>query len=142
YHMRAVVNFSEGTQSVDSDQVFTTGGLSASQFPALTITRPSGLTPQPGIEMLDLVGPQPDVLAVDLSGNVIWFYTFTGTGGDIVQPVKLLSNGHLIVQISPTSSAVISGPPPSGTLIALREIDPAGNTIREISLDTLNSRLA
>jgi len=142
YHMRAVVNFSDGTQLFDSDQVFTTGGLASNQIPALTITRPSGLTPQPGIEMLDLVGPQPDVLAVDLSGNVIWFYTFTGTGGDIVQPVKLLSNGHLIVQISPTSSAVISGPPPSGTLIALREIDLAGNTIREISLDTLNSRLA
>src|SRR4029077_9853607 len=143
YHMRAVVNFSEGTQSVDSDQVFTTGGLSASQFPALTITRPSGLTPQPGIEMLDLVGAQPNVVAVDLSGNVIWFYTFAGTAADIVQPVKLLPNGHFDVQISPTSSAVInSGPPPAGTIIAVLEIDLAGNTVREITLDTLNSRLA
>ena len=142
YHMRAVVNFSEGTQSFDSDQVFTTGGLSANQFPAFTITKPSGLTPQPGIELLDLVGAQPNVVAVDLSGNVIWFYTFTGTAADIVQPVKLLPNGHFLVQISPTSSAVInSGPPPTGTVIAVREIDLAGNTIREISLDTLNSRL-
>jgi len=143
YHMRAVVNFSEGTQSFDSDQMFTTGGLSANQFPAFTITKPSGLTPQPGIEMLDLVGAQPNVVAVDLSGNAIWFYTFTGTAADIVQPVKLLPNGHFLVQISPTSSAVInSGPPPAGTVIAVREIDLAGNTIREISLDTLNSRLA
>jgi arylsulfate sulfotransferase len=142
YHMRAVVNFSEGTQSFDEDQVFTTGGLSANQFPALTITRPSGLTPQPGIELLDLVGAQPNVVAVDLSGNVIWFYTFTGTSGDLVQPVKLLPNGHFLVQISPTSSAVINSPPPPGTVIALREIDLAGITIREISLDTLNSRLA
>ena len=143
YHMRAVVNFSEGTQSFDDDQVFNTGGLSANQFPALIVERPSGLTPQPGIEMLDLVGAQPNVVAVDLSGNVIWFYTFAGTAADIVQPVKLLPNGHFLVQISPTSSAVInSGPPPAGTVIALREIDLAGNTVREISLATLNSRLA
>ena len=143
YHMRAVVNFTDGTQTLDSDQVFTTGGLSANQYPAFTITRPSGLTPQPGIELLNLVGAQPNVVAVDLSGNVIWFYTFAATAGDIVQPVKLLPNGHFLVQISPTSSAVInSGPPPPGTVIALREIDLAGNTIREISLDTLNTRLA
>ena len=144
YHMRAVVNFTDGTQTRDTDQVFTTGGLPANQYPALTITKPSGLTPQPGIEMLDLVGAQPNVVAVDLSGNVIWFYTFTGTSADIVQPVKVLPNGHLIVQISPTSSIVTngSGPPPSGTVIAVREIDLAGNTIREITLDTLNSRLA
>jgi arylsulfate sulfotransferase len=143
YHMRAVVNFQDGTQSFDSDQVFTTGGLSSNLIPAFTIARPSGLTPQSGIELLDLVGAQPNVVAVDLSGNVVWFYTFTGTASDIVQPVKLLPNGHFLVQISPTSSAVInSGPPPPGTVIALREIDLAGNTIREISLDTLNSRLA
>ena len=143
YHMRAMVNFSDGTQLFDKDQVFTTGGLPSNQIPNLTITRPSGLTPQPGIEMLDLVGPPANVLAVDLSGNVIWFYTFTGSGVDIVQPVKLLPNGHLIVQISPTSSAALNTNPfPAGTVIAVREIDLAGNTIREISLDTLNSRLA
>ena len=144
YHMRAVVNFSDGSQSVDTDQVFTTGGLPDSQLPDFTITQPAGLTPQPGIEMLDLVGSQPNVMAVDLSGNVIWYYTFQGTAADVVQPIKPLPNGRFLVEISPTSSILTNGngSPPAGTITTIREIDLAGTTIREISLDTLNSRLA
>ena len=80
YHMRAVVQSSGGTQSYDSDHVFTTGGLPVAQTPSLTATTTPGMTPNGGIELLDLLmfegtSPAEDVVATDLSGNVIWYYT-------------------------------------------------------------------
>jgi hypothetical protein len=146
YHMRADVDFPDGSEPVnDVDQVFTTGGIPANQFPTFTVTNPAGLTPQPGIEILDLVGNQPNVVALDLNGNVIWTYSYAGgTPADIIQPVKLLPNGHFLMQISPTSSFPVNGnpPPPAGTIIAVREVDLAGNTIRELTLDTLSNSVA
>ncbi|MGA8224145.1 MAG: aryl-sulfate sulfotransferase [Candidatus Acidiferrales bacterium] len=144
YHMRADVDFPDGSEPFDDDdQVFVTGGIPASQFPSFTVTNPAGLTPQPGIEMLDLVGQQPNVVALDLSGNVIWTYSFTGgTSSDIIQPVKLLPNGHFLVQITPTSSFPLNNAPPPGTIFAVREVDLAGTTVRELTLDALQASLA
>jgi arylsulfate sulfotransferase len=142
YHMRAVVDFTDGTQFLDDDQTFTTGAVPTGHLPGLTATTSAGGTPQPGVEMLDLIGSQPGVLAIDLSGNIIWTYSFTGgTAADLVQPIKLLPNGHFLVQISPTSSFPVTNNPPAGTIITAREVDLAGNTIHELTLDTLNSRL-
>jgi len=145
YHMRANVQFSDGSQFLDADHTFTTGGLPALagyQFPQLTVATTSGLAPQSGVELLDLVlGKQPEVVVTDITGNVIWWYLYTGSAADTVQPIKMLPNGHFLLVITPTSSAVLRPPPPPGTLAVVREIDLAGDTIREISLDTLNSRL-
>ena len=55
YHMRAVIQFSDGTQFMDADQVFTTGALPPNQLPALTATTTPGMTPQSGVELLDLL---------------------------------------------------------------------------------------
>jgi hypothetical protein len=46
------------------------------------------------------------------------------------------------VVITPGSTIPISVTPPEGTVDAVREIDLAGNTIKEISIDTLNASLA
>ena len=95
--------------------------------------------------MLDLLdaAPTPPVTAVDLAGNVIWWYQPVGTPSDIVQPVKPLPNGHFLVEFSPSSTVPSDGNPlPAGTVDVVREIDLTGATIREISIDTLNSRLA
>ncbi len=103
------------------------------------------MTPQPGIELLDLVlGTAVPVVATDLAGNIVWYYNFTdGTKSDIVQPIRLLPNGHFLVCIGPASSVPIQMVPPvAGTITVVREIDLAGNTIREISLSDLNTRLA
>ncbi len=144
YHMRATVNFSDGTVFTDADQTFETGTLAPLTFAAITATTTAGMTPQPGIEMLDLLaGNGVPVVATDLAGNIIWWYNFTdGTASDIVQPIRLLPNGHFLVCIGPTSAAPISMTPPPGTITVVREIDLAGNTIREISLADLNTRLA
>jgi hypothetical protein len=47
YHMRAVLHFDGGEELVDSDHVFTTGGIpNGLQFPQIAVSRPSGLPPR------------------------------------------------------------------------------------------------
>ena len=138
YHMRAVVNFPDGTQYLDSDQTFTTGGLPAERVPQLIVAEPTlGLSPNPGIELLDLIyGPtnQVEAAAIDLEGNLIWYYDFDNTGGGLPFPIKPLSNGHMKIAIG-------SSPVGTNPLNVVREIDLAGNTISELSLPQLNSAL-
>ena len=80
--------------------------------------------------------------ATDLSGNVIWTYTYQGATGDIIQGVQLLPNGHLLMVISYLSSLS----PPEGSdpnlINSIREVDLAGNTVRELTMDALNQKLA
>jgi len=144
YHMRAIVQFANGAQFADADHVFTTGALPANQLPQWTVTTTAGMTPQPGVEMLDLAvdGPATQVAVTDLAGNVIWTYTYVGSPVDTVQPIKPLPNGHFLVVISAASSIYIdNGTVPPGTINVAREIDLVGNTIREISASTLNTEL-
>lgn len=145
YHMRAALQMPDGSTLDDMDHTFTTGSLPANSIPAFTTSMPNGLTPQAGIELLDLIGAgsTPPVIATDLQGNIIWWYRPVGSSADLVQPVKPLPNGHFLVTFSPNSSVPLSGTPlPAGTVDVVSEVDLAGNTIRQISLDTLNSRLA
>jgi arylsulfate sulfotransferase len=145
YHMQAVVLLPDGTQIVDSDHVFTTGGgttaLNAASVQPIqyNVSTPSGLKPQPGIELLAFTGAQPTAVATDLAGNVIWSYTNEGAYGEFTQPLKMLPNGDVLMVIGPNSSSPSPGP---GFLNVAREINLAGSTVREISLATLNTRLA
>ncbi len=138
YHMRAVVSFPDGTQYTDPDQTFTTGGLPSQRVPQLTVAEPTpGLSPNPGIELLDLIyGPtnQVEAAAIDLEGNLIWYYDFDNTGDGLPFPIKPLPNGHMKIAIG--SATVGSNP-----LNVVREIDLAGNTISELTLPQLNSAL-
>jgi arylsulfate sulfotransferase len=138
YHMRAHL---DGNISwVDQDRTFTTGplgqGVPPSSFaapPKLTITRPTpGLSPQPGVELIDALGPANTPIlgafATDLDGNIIWYYD-PGVGHTAV-PWKLLPNGNI---------GLING---NGSGSQLMEVDLAGNTIRQLTTATLNQRLA
>ena len=49
YHMRAVANSADGTQTLDQDHTFTTGGPPAARVPATSVTNPNGLAPSPGL---------------------------------------------------------------------------------------------
>ena len=127
YHMRAVVQAADGSVANDLDHPFTTSALTANG-PAMTVTTTPGKTPQPGIEMLDLITGTAGIAglaAVDLSGNVIWTYSGLGTGKTL-QGVHLLPNGDFIVGGSPDF---------------VREIDLAGNTIRQETTAQLNAAL-
>ena len=127
YHMRAHVDYAGGGGSwVDQDRTFTTGALPGSlKAPAITVTRPTpSLSPAPGVELFSLIEPPQtnmlETLVTDLQGNIIWYYP---PGGAF--PIKPMQNGHFILNIS------------SG----LREIDLAGDTIRNISLAQVNQSL-
>ncbi len=73
---------------------------------------------------------------------MIWTYTYQGGVGDIIQGVQLLPNGHLLMVISYLSSLS----PPEGSdphlINSIREVDLAGNTVRELTMDALNQKLA
>ena len=133
YHMRAHVDWYPGLSWVDQDQTFTTGALpnqaSATGggplvLPRLTVTRPGpSLEPSPGVELINVLSPGNSnflgTLVTDLSGNIIWYYDAIAT------PIRLTMDGHFLLGLS----------------YLLREIDLAGNTIREVSVGSVNQWL-
>jgi hypothetical protein len=143
YHMSASVTLDDGATYQDVDHVFTTGTPPATS--TVSAQTMSGQVPQPGIEMWNTILPQGDtqLFATDLAGHVIWTYQYQGTPIDLVQGFQMLPNGHILLLISYLSSLKSSGSfLDTGTINAVREIDLAGNTIREITMDQLNKELA
>ena len=129
YHMRAHVQWTGGGNWVEPDRTFTTGslpisgGISPLTLPTIHVTRTPGLTPTPGVELFNGVGGPNEMKAfvTDLDGNIIWYYS---TGGGSVTPLKLMSNGHLVMNVGD-----------------LREIDLAGNVYRAITFNDINQSL-
>jgi arylsulfate sulfotransferase len=143
YHMHAIVKLANGGSFEDSDHAFTTGNAPGTS--AVQISQNGNQSPQPGVELFDTVLPHTaaQLFATDLQGNVVWTYQYSGSSSDAIQGARLLSNGHFLVLISFLSSL----PPPviaslpGNTIDVIREIDLAGNTIRELTRDQLNQSL-
>jgi hypothetical protein len=139
YHMRADVSFPDGTQFVDTDHTFLTGGLPAARVPQITVTNPNGLTPSPGVIQLQLLSGtsnQVEVVAVDNGGNLIWYYDYNGSLLGLPEPVKLLPNGHMLMNFGTVNAQGVSI---DGTV---QEIDLAGNLISQFTLTDLNNWLS
>ena len=138
YHVRGVLKFADGSQFMDADQTFKTGDLTAAKLPSLTATTTAGMTPQAGVELLALLcgttatGTFP-VAVTDLGGNLIWAYD-PGFTNIQINPVKLLLNGHFLMNFSGTS--------PDGMGSILREVDLSGATVWEMTAAQLNQALA
>jgi arylsulfate sulfotransferase len=141
YHMRAIVDFPDGTQFLDADHTFTTGGLPSYRIPPVTVTNYNGLTPASGVEILNVVGASPSAGTTlppdqnpvwadvfDTQGNLIWYFDYDPTGqyGGGVAPIKLLPNGDILAKTVP----------------GLWEADLAGNTVHFMNVQTLNTLLA
>jgi len=127
YHMRAHLDAIDGESWVGPDETFKTGVIpsSAGTPPGIVVTRPTpGLTPSSGVELFNGVGSPTTLVAfaTDLDGNVIWYYN-PGNGASVT-PLKLLPNGHFIMDVSD-----------------LREIDLAGNIVRTVTPDAVNQSL-
>src|SRR5215472_8681578 len=138
YHMQAVVQFSDGGSATDVDHTFVTGAALLS--PNLSVTTTPGMTPQPGVEELAFIGGMTTGLAVtDLQGNILWSYVLPNNGisHDDVEGGKLLPNGDFLITVGQGSIAQ----PLPGTMSSIREIDLAGNIIREISTIDLSAKL-
>jgi arylsulfate sulfotransferase len=142
YHMQASVQFTNGISAKDSDHPFTTQAVPANMQPKLTAATTPGMTPQPGVELLNMLNGKPNGLAVtDLAGNVLWTYAAPGPATNYVQGAKLLPNGDFLMAIGPNSVAGLSTIPP-GTISEIREINLAGDTVREIEINDLNALLS
>jgi arylsulfate sulfotransferase len=140
YHMRANVTLDNGATYTDVDHTCTTG--TPPPTPTVQITTPGGGTPQPGIEIWNTVIPNNVIqaYATDLQGNIIWSYLYHGSTVDLIQGIQLLPNGDMLMLISYLSSTTVNGT--LGLVNDVREVDLAGNMIREISMDALNQKLA
>ncbi|HEX4019939.1 MAG TPA: aryl-sulfate sulfotransferase [Acidobacteriaceae bacterium] len=144
YHMRADVQYGDGTTFTDTDHTFTTGSYPAALIPQLKVTTTPGQTPQPGIEILNPISAAGEVVATDLSGNVVWMYSqfLTGLGGAQWYAPKLLPDGNFVALAALGSTAVLTPPLIAGAANLVREFDLAGNTIKQITMAQLNARLA
>ena len=142
YHMQASVQFTNGISAKDSDHTFTTQAVPANMRPKLTATTTPGMTPQPGVELLNMLNGAPNgIVVTDLAGDVLWTYAAPGPATNFVQGVKLLPDGDFLMAIGPNSVAGLSTIPP-GTISEIREINLAGDTVREIEINDLNALLA
>jgi hypothetical protein len=137
YHMRADITLPDGTQQQDADRVFTTGDVPVELVPDSKVTLPPGMTPSPGIELVGLTPGKGNaskrltIAALDPQGNLVWYYDYDRSLG-IAQPIKLMPNGHFLVNLFVGTTA------PGGTI---REIDLSGATVHEFSYTDLNNWL-
>jgi arylsulfate sulfotransferase len=148
YHMRAVVAYKDGTTVADTDHTFQAGGIPPQVTARFTATTTSGLDPQPGIEMVDGIGINiPTLVATDLKGNIIWTYPFKDAvvgaatfSQTQLQGFQQIANGDFVIVSGPLSSAVL-GPVDPAIPNLIREIDLAGNTVKQLTITTLQSSL-
>jgi hypothetical protein len=129
YQMRHVL--SDGTAS--PPLLFTTGSLPTDLgFPAYTVTQPPG----PGSDVSQGMIFHASAVATDLDGHVNWYYDSAGAGLQSVLAPSLVPGGTGLVLGS------LSGTADGGLNNVVREIDLAGNTLRETNLDAVNAQLA
>lgn len=137
YHMRAEV-LSGGTSWFDKDRLFVTGPLPSTSFPTLVVTRPSSTVPvateNPGVELINLTEPRANMIeavVADRDGNPIWYYDVGADQANLPDPIKLMPDGHILVNIQSGVTGATS----------LREVDLAGQLIREMDDATLQQKL-
>src|SRR6185369_12673392 len=146
YHMRAVTEMSDGSTAADSDQTFQTSDFKTSILPKIEITKPPGMTPQPGIELLDSTNSSAagylQAYATDLDGNLIWGYDYADRDANsIIQPIQPLPNGNMAMVISYASQFEFT-PDKKSKVNVIREINLAGETVRDLTIGDLNQRMA
>jgi hypothetical protein len=139
YEMRYVR--SDGTTS--SPLSFTTGAIPPSVvLPSLTVIQPPGPGSDLGQDLLfqQLGNPpqgNPTPYATDLTGRVVWYYDLTRAGfhGLPAMGAELLPGGTVLVTGGDSRAAF-----PTEQDV-LREIDLAGDSLRETNLDAVNAQL-
>jgi arylsulfate sulfotransferase len=139
YEMRHV--FSDGTGS--APLLFTTGSIPSSlTIPAFSVQQSPG--PESDLEQ-DMIFHErirntpdaPPLIATDLAGQVTWYYDLTDSGFTLTKAGQsLVPGGTLLLNgVDPYT------PKPAAPNV-LREIDLAGNPVRETNLAAVNAELA
>jgi arylsulfate sulfotransferase len=139
YLMRNVLD--DGT--VSAPVAFTTGSLPANgQFPSFSVVQPPAAGTDLGQNVIFHAGVNKagiavntvNTLATDLNGNVIWYY----------DPVANNYRGYA-QNIEPGGTVMMLGGHPVGVAAGydtLRQVDLAGDTLRETNIHALNAALA
>lgn len=141
YHMRGVVQFADGSQYNDVDQTFATGSVPAAQLPSIAATTTPGMTPQSGVELLDLILGPPTVaeaVVTDLAGNIIWTY-IPGPAvpaGATLGPIKIMPNGNLLLNFA------VGNAQGEALSSVIQQIDLTGKVMWQMTSDQLNQALA
>ena len=91
------------------------------------------MTPQSGVELLDLVSGNSRPTITDLNGNVLWTYNAV-PNGTVPNPAKLLPNGHFLINFS--------GGAVDGLDSVIQEVDLSGALIWQMTAADLNTALA
>ncbi|MFZ0815632.1 MAG: aryl-sulfate sulfotransferase, partial [Candidatus Sulfotelmatobacter sp.] len=135
YHMRTQAQAQCATSTntyTGADFTFTTGPLPSINFPTLTVSRPNPSTTSPenpGIEMVTVNAGGTPALFTDRDANPIWYYDVGST--NFPNTFKLLPNGHVILSIAM----------PASSSSTIREVDLAGNTIRDMPITALGQKM-
>jgi hypothetical protein len=133
YHMR-VQRQCQGEDSTGNDTTFTTGAPPSTPFPAIQVSRPNpppNASENPGIELVDLIAPtsnQIQALFTDRDANPIWYYQTDPSYYPYT--FKLLQNGHFLFSMANAGGDSL-----------IREVDLAGNAIRELDITVLEQRM-
>jgi hypothetical protein len=135
YQMRHVLN--DGTTS--APLTFTTGSLPTNlAFPSFTVQKAPapGTDPTQGIVFHVGIGPKGtvDTVATDLNGNIVWYYDSVANAFLSYAPSLVPGGTVLLLGGHPQSS--------QGGEDTLREVDLAGDTLRETNIDVVNAELA
>ena len=134
YHMRSQVQCTGDAVVTTPDLTYTTGPLPSLPFPTLTVTRPnpSSSSPEnPGIEMIDITTAGTPAFFTDRDANPIWYYDVGQA--NFPYTFKLLPNGHIILSITTSITAPV--------VSLIREVDLAGNTIRQMDINALGAKM-
>jgi hypothetical protein len=133
YHMQAqTICFGSNQLAVTPDTTFKTGPLPSTPFPQMTVSRPnssSASAENPGIELVNIFAPGAPLVqtyVTDRDGNPIWYYD-VGVP-NYVFTIKPLPNGNIILTAETPTASI------------LREIDVAGNTIKELDIPALAAK--
>jgi type 1 fimbria pilin len=123
--------------------LFTTGSLPTTlAFPAFTMQQPPGPGSDAEQDMIFLQAPRglsnvPNPLATDLQGRVEWYYDVSTSGLTSTSAGQSLVPGGTVLLIGADHDS-----PLPGSRNVLREIDLAGNVVRETNLAAVNAELA
>ncbi len=132
YLMRSVLN--NGTAS--APMAYTTGSLPSSlHFPTFTDPLPPTASADPTQNMVFHmgIGLQIDTVATDLAGNINWYYDAAGNNFP-----------SFATTVNPGGTVDLLGGPvlPAAAALTLREIDLAGDSLRETNVSAVNAELA
>lgn len=141
YHVRARIQWPDGRWLDTPDQTFTTGAIPNIAVPQLSATTAPNGTPNPGVELINVIDPSGISAVADLAGNILWYYdnTADSTWEGYAFPIKPLKNGNMLASITNLYSNNVPQPIPYNSV--LREIDLVGNPVRELYLADLNAAL-